>query len=204
MGLWYPKNFEFKLTAYSDVDHAGCLDTCKSTSGGARFLVDKLVSWSSKKHDCIVVSTAESEYVSLSACCAQMIWMRTQLLSLIRSRCTEHVEKGTVELYFVKTDYQLADIFTKALAKERFEFLFHRLVRMVQDEKDVIRFRIDQKQVDLSLNPFCTILQLPQATTQKPFVRPTDFMTIEKFLKIVENEGGVPIAIKFAIKSLTQ
>ncbi|GJS17958.1 retrovirus-related pol polyprotein from transposon TNT 1-94 [Tanacetum coccineum] len=35
----------------------------------------------------------------------------------------EHVENSVVELYFVKTEYQLADIFTKALPKERFEFL---------------------------------------------------------------------------------
>ncbi|GKB42951.1 retrovirus-related pol polyprotein from transposon TNT 1-94, partial [Tanacetum coccineum] len=40
----------------------------------------KLVSWSSKKQDCTAMSTAEAEYVSLSACCAQVIWMRTQLL----------------------------------------------------------------------------------------------------------------------------
>ncbi|GJT32115.1 retrovirus-related pol polyprotein from transposon TNT 1-94 [Tanacetum coccineum] len=39
----------------------------------------------------------------------------------------EHVEKGTVELYFVETEYQLADLFTKALLKERFEYLVHRI-----------------------------------------------------------------------------
>nr|GFB23811.1 retrovirus-related Pol polyprotein from transposon TNT 1-94 [Tanacetum cinerariifolium] len=39
----------------------------------------------------------------------------------------EQVEKGVVELYFVTTDYQLADIFTKALPRERFEFLLPRL-----------------------------------------------------------------------------
>ncbi|GJY55200.1 integrase, catalytic region, zinc finger, CCHC-type containing protein [Tanacetum coccineum] len=50
------------------------------TSGGLQFLGGKLVSWSSKKQDCTVMSTAEAEYVSLSACCAQVIWMRTQLL----------------------------------------------------------------------------------------------------------------------------
>ncbi|GKB23607.1 hypothetical protein Tco_0863008 [Tanacetum coccineum] len=33
----------------------------------------KLVSWSSKKQDCTVMSTTEAEYVSLSACCAQVI-----------------------------------------------------------------------------------------------------------------------------------
>ncbi|GJS70690.1 hypothetical protein Tco_0703531 [Tanacetum coccineum] len=44
MGLWYPKDSGFELTAFSDADHAGCLDTRKSTSGGIQFLGDKLVS----------------------------------------------------------------------------------------------------------------------------------------------------------------
>ncbi|GJT67099.1 hypothetical protein Tco_1018579 [Tanacetum coccineum] len=47
---------------------------------GLQFLGEKLVSWSSKKQDCTALSTAKAEYVSLSACCAQVIWMRTQLL----------------------------------------------------------------------------------------------------------------------------
>ncbi|GKA80593.1 retrovirus-related pol polyprotein from transposon TNT 1-94, partial [Tanacetum coccineum] len=80
MGLWYPKDSGFELIAYSDADHAGCKDDCKSTSGGLQFLGGKLMSWSSKKQDCTAMSTAEAEYVSLSACCAQVIWMRTQLL----------------------------------------------------------------------------------------------------------------------------
>nr|GEX59854.1 uncharacterized mitochondrial protein AtMg00810-like [Tanacetum cinerariifolium] len=79
MGLWYKKDSGFELTGFSDVDYAGCKDTFKSTSGGAQFLSEKLVSWSSKKQDCTLLSTAESEYVSLSACCAQVLWMRIQL-----------------------------------------------------------------------------------------------------------------------------
>ncbi|GKE04189.1 hypothetical protein Tco_1396207 [Tanacetum coccineum] len=39
----------------------------------------------------------------------------------------EQVENEIVKLYFVKNNYQLVDIFTKALARERFEFLIHRL-----------------------------------------------------------------------------
>ncbi|GKB37682.1 hypothetical protein Tco_0882624, partial [Tanacetum coccineum] len=70
----------FELIAYLDADHAGCHDDCKSTSGGLQFLGEKLVSWSSKKQDCTALSTVEAEYVSLSACFAQVIWMRTQLL----------------------------------------------------------------------------------------------------------------------------
>ncbi|GJW38697.1 retrovirus-related pol polyprotein from transposon TNT 1-94 [Tanacetum coccineum] len=70
----------FELTAFLNSDHAGCLDSRKSTSGGTQFLGgDKLVSWSSKKQDYTSISSAEAEYVSLSACCAQVLWLRTQL-----------------------------------------------------------------------------------------------------------------------------
>nr|GEX46738.1 hypothetical protein [Tanacetum cinerariifolium] len=62
MGLWYPKDTGFVLTAFSDSDHASCLDSRKSTSGGTQFLGgDKLVSWSSKKQDCTSMSSAEAE-----------------------------------------------------------------------------------------------------------------------------------------------
>nr|GFC95290.1 uncharacterized mitochondrial protein AtMg00810-like [Tanacetum cinerariifolium] len=73
MGVWYTKNSGFELTGFSDADYAGCKDTFKSTCGGAQFLGEKLVSWSSKKQDCMALSTAKAEYMSLSACCAQVL-----------------------------------------------------------------------------------------------------------------------------------
>ncbi|GJR78635.1 retrovirus-related pol polyprotein from transposon TNT 1-94 [Tanacetum coccineum] len=73
MGLWYTKDSGFEPTGFSDADYAGCKDIFKSTSGGAQFLGKKLVSWSSKKQDCTALSTVEAEYVSLSACCAQVL-----------------------------------------------------------------------------------------------------------------------------------
>ncbi|GJQ89834.1 retrovirus-related pol polyprotein from transposon TNT 1-94 [Tanacetum coccineum] len=79
MGLWYLKDSGFELTAFSDDDHTGCIDTRKSTSGGIQFLGDKLVSWMSKKQDCTAMSSAEAGYVALSASYAQVMWMRTQL-----------------------------------------------------------------------------------------------------------------------------
>nr|GEY72109.1 retrovirus-related Pol polyprotein from transposon TNT 1-94 [Tanacetum cinerariifolium] len=79
MSLWYTKDSSFELTGFLDADYAGCKDTFKSTSNGAQFLGEKLVSCSSKKQDCTSLSTAKSEYASLSACCAQVLWMRTQL-----------------------------------------------------------------------------------------------------------------------------
>nr|GFB91037.1 uncharacterized mitochondrial protein AtMg00810-like [Tanacetum cinerariifolium] len=69
----------FELTGFSYANYARCKDTFKSTFGGAQFLGEKLVSWSSKKQDYTTLSIAKAEYVSLSACCAQVLWMRTQL-----------------------------------------------------------------------------------------------------------------------------
>ncbi|GKE50222.1 hypothetical protein Tco_1481480 [Tanacetum coccineum] len=71
MGLSYTKDSGFELTGFSDADYAGCRDSFKSTFGGTQFLGEKLVGWSLKKQDCMVLSTVEAEYVSLSACCAQ-------------------------------------------------------------------------------------------------------------------------------------
>nr|GFB14965.1 copia protein [Tanacetum cinerariifolium] len=177
-GLWYTKDSGFELIGFSDADYAGCKDTFKSTFGRAQFLGEKLVSWSSKKQDCTALSTAEAEYVSLSACCAQVLWMRTQLTdygfhfnkiiiycdlkSAIAISCNpvqhsrtkhiaihyhfikEHVEKGTIELYFVKTDYQLADIFTKALLTDRFNYLVHHLGMRSLSPKELERLAKSQ------------------------------------------------------------
>nr|GEV54441.1 hypothetical protein [Tanacetum cinerariifolium] len=107
--------------------------------------------------NCTTMSSAEAEYMALSASYAQVMWMRTQLQdygfnynkiplycdsqSAIAISCNpvqhsrtkhihtryffinEQVENGIIELYFVRTEYQLADMFTKALPKDRFKYL---------------------------------------------------------------------------------
>ncbi|KAJ9542453.1 hypothetical protein OSB04_028959 [Centaurea solstitialis] len=160
-GLWYPKDSGFELIAYTDSDHAGCKLNRKSTSGACQFLGDKLVSWSSRKQNCISLSTAEAEYVAAACCCSQVLWMKTQLadfgytMQRIPIYCDsksaiqitanpvqhsrtkhidiryhfikDHVEKGNVELYFVESDYQLADLFTKPFDEKRHFFLLSKL-----------------------------------------------------------------------------
>nr|GEV23221.1 uncharacterized mitochondrial protein AtMg00810-like [Tanacetum cinerariifolium] len=79
LGLWYLKDSGFDLTGYSDANHVGRHLDRKSTSGSVQFLGDKLVCWSSKKQNCVSISTAKSEYVVVSSCCAQVLRMRTQL-----------------------------------------------------------------------------------------------------------------------------
>ena len=51
----------------------------KSTSGGCQFLGRSLVSWSSKKQNCVSLSSTEAEYVGAASCCAQLLWMRQTL-----------------------------------------------------------------------------------------------------------------------------
>ena len=80
LGLWYPKESEFNLIGYSDADYAGCKIDRKSTSGSCQLLGGRLVSWFSKKQQTISTSTAEAEYIAAGSCCAQVLWMRNQLM----------------------------------------------------------------------------------------------------------------------------
>nr|GEY11138.1 hypothetical protein [Tanacetum cinerariifolium] len=68
------------LTAFADADHAGCQDTRRSTSGSVQFLGEILISWSSKRQKSAAISIIKAEYIALSGCCAQILWMRSQLL----------------------------------------------------------------------------------------------------------------------------
>nr|GEY59887.1 hypothetical protein [Tanacetum cinerariifolium] len=145
MGLWYSKDIGFELTAFSDLDHAGCLDSRKSTSGCIQFLGgDKLVSWSSKKQDCTSMSSVEAEYVSLFAAiaisCNPVQHSRTKHINVGYHFIKEKVEKGIIDLFFVGTEYQLADLFTKALPEERFKYLVRRLGMrcLTPDELEVL------------------------------------------------------------------
>ncbi|GKE63689.1 retrovirus-related pol polyprotein from transposon TNT 1-94, partial [Tanacetum coccineum] len=149
----------------------------------AQFLGDKLVSWSSKKQTSTSISSTEAEYIAMSGCCAQILWMRSQLSdygfaynripmycdnkSAIALCCNnvqhsrskhidirhhfirEQVEKGVVELYFVRTEYQLADIFTKALPRERFEFILLRLSMKCRGVNDPSRVELWPKRAKL-------------------------------------------------------
>jgi hypothetical protein len=75
LGLWYTKESRFELLGYLDADYARCKMDRKSTSRACQFLGQPLVSWSSKKKNSVVISTAEAEYVTARSCCAQLLWM---------------------------------------------------------------------------------------------------------------------------------
>ncbi|GKA40858.1 retrovirus-related pol polyprotein from transposon TNT 1-94 [Tanacetum coccineum] len=72
-------NGSFGISEEPLIEVFGCQDTRRSTSGSAQFLGDKLVSWSSKKQKSTAISTTEAEYIAMSGCCAQILWMRSYL-----------------------------------------------------------------------------------------------------------------------------
>jgi hypothetical protein len=79
LSLWYRKGSHFELIGYSDANYAGCKVDRKSTSGTCQFLERSLVSWSLKKHNSVVLSITEVEYVTTGSCCTQLLWMRQTL-----------------------------------------------------------------------------------------------------------------------------
>nr|GEX85590.1 copia protein [Tanacetum cinerariifolium] len=127
MGIWYSKDTGMSLTGYAD--HAGCQDTRRSTSGSAQFLGDKLVSWSSKNQRSTAISNSFVLRQQKRDCSMmqQCTTLKSQHINIRYHFIKEHVENGIVELYFVRTEYQLADIFTKPLPRERFNFFIEKL-----------------------------------------------------------------------------
>nr|GEV32610.1 retrotransposon protein, putative, unclassified [Tanacetum cinerariifolium] len=116
------------LTANADADHASCQDTQRSTSGSAQFLGDKLILWMRSQltdysftFDKIPLYCDNCSVIAL--CCNNVQHSRSKHIDIRHHFIKEQVEKGVVELYFMTTDYQLADIFTKSLPRKRFEFL---------------------------------------------------------------------------------
>nr|GEU69944.1 ribonuclease H-like domain-containing protein [Tanacetum cinerariifolium] len=149
------------LTTFVDAYHAGYQDIRRNTSGSLQFLGDRPIAGHQKGKKSVAIFSTKAEYIALSGCCAQILWMRSQLTdydlgfnkipvycdnkSAIALCCNnvqhfrskhidiryhfikEHVENGVIKPYFVNIKYQLADIFTKALGRERIEFLINKL-----------------------------------------------------------------------------
>lgn len=157
-GLWYDRNDDFELYAYTNADWEGNIDDRKSTSGGIFFLWKKLVSWLSKKKDCIAQSTAEFEYVTATINYTQIVWMKQMLkdigitfVELVVIHCdntsivnmsnnpmmhskTKHISikyhflrdkvaEKKIRLEYISTKENIANIFTKPLPKDSFEYL---------------------------------------------------------------------------------
>ncbi|GJY93430.1 retrovirus-related pol polyprotein from transposon TNT 1-94, partial [Tanacetum coccineum] len=122
-GLWYPKDSSIALTAYADANHAGCQDTRRSTHG-ILWMRSQLTDYGLGFNKISMYCDNKS---AIALCCNNVQHSRSKHIDIGFHFIKEQVENGVVELYFVNTEYQLVDIFTKSLCIERIEFLINKL-----------------------------------------------------------------------------
>nr|GEZ06977.1 retrotransposon protein, putative, unclassified [Tanacetum cinerariifolium] len=165
---------------------------------------------------CAAISSTEAEYIALSGCCAQILWMRSQLSdygltfnkipmyydnkSAIALCCNnvqhsrskhidiryhfinKQVENGVIEFYFINTEYQLADLFTKALGRDRIKFLTNKLgmrsftpetlIKLMNDEDETMATTLDQQ--DDVLSTTIKVVSRHQTTQQYGVILPIE------------------------------
>nr|GEW87519.1 reverse transcriptase domain-containing protein [Tanacetum cinerariifolium] len=168
---------------YRDADHAGCQGTRRSTSGSVQFLGERIISWSSKRQKSAEISSTKAEYITLFGCCAQILWMRSQL-----------------------SDYGL--VFNK-IPIDRIEFLINKLgmrsftpetLKQLMDEEfwvtatvhhHAIRFKMDNKKHIVNLESFWDMLPICPRVLGQSFVEPPfkeEILAFIHFLDIVEHK----------------
>ncbi|BBN69407.1 hypothetical protein Prudu_927S000300, partial [Prunus dulcis] len=138
---------EVVLIGYCDSDWSGSQDDMRSTSGYAFCFGSGVYSWASIKQHNVALSTAEAEYVSASEATTQAIWLRFVLedfgelqtdatplmvdntFAIAMTRNPVFIKRpststdGVMDLRYCKSEEQVVDIFTKALPKDRFNYL---------------------------------------------------------------------------------
>ncbi|KAI3515899.1 hypothetical protein L1887_14804 [Cichorium endivia] len=139
LGLWYPSGSGFFVQTFSDADLGGCGLDRKSTSGACQLLDGKLVIWQSRKQtynmDSKPTERLWTQYETYSTYCDSESAIRichnpvqhskTKHIALRYHFIKDHVEDGNIEIHFVRSNDQLADIFTKALP----EIAFNRILQ---------------------------------------------------------------------------
>ncbi|KAL7102369.1 hypothetical protein ACP275_08G116100 [Erythranthe tilingii] len=157
-GLLYTKSDTFRLSSFTDADWAGDVNDRHSTSGYCFNTGSAMVSWCSKKQSVVALSSSEAEYVAATMAAQECIWLKSLLGDLfckveyaVKIKCDNesaiklasnpNVLKQEIELEKVATSEQVADIFTKALAKPKFEYFIAALG--VVDRKYALRGSVE-------------------------------------------------------------
>nr|GEV42586.1 putative ribonuclease H-like domain-containing protein [Tanacetum cinerariifolium]GEV42589.1 putative ribonuclease H-like domain-containing protein [Tanacetum cinerariifolium] len=122
LGLWYPKDSLLTLEAFSDSDYAGASLDRKSITGCCQFLGSRLISWQCKKQTVVANSTTKAEYIAVSYCCGQVLWIQNKMLDYGYNFMQTKIyvdnensnEKRLTEMVKIHTDDNVADLLTKA------------------------------------------------------------------------------------------
>jgi hypothetical protein len=75
-GLRYTASSDIKLHGFTDSDWAGSAEDRKSTSGMCFILGSAMISWGSRKHKSVALSTTEAEYMVACEACTEAVWLR--------------------------------------------------------------------------------------------------------------------------------
>ncbi|GJR38214.1 retrovirus-related pol polyprotein from transposon TNT 1-94 [Tanacetum coccineum] len=132
-GLWYSKDSSIALTTFADHDHAGCqedvvhLEVCNCWETellAVLWMRSQLTDYGLGFNKIPMYYDNKS---AIALCCNNVQHSRSMHIDIRYHFIKEQVENEVVELYFVRTEYQLVDIFTKALCREKIEFLIDKL-----------------------------------------------------------------------------
>ncbi|GJQ92037.1 putative ribonuclease H-like domain-containing protein [Tanacetum coccineum] len=151
--LWYPKDSPFILESFLDSDYAGASLDRKSTTGGCQFLCSRLISWQCKKQTMVANSTTKAEYIAAShyydkeihvdnesAICVvkyPIYHSKTKHIEIRHHFIRDSYEKKLIEMVKIHTDYNVADLLTKAFDVTRFQFLIASIGIGLQDKKEL-------------------------------------------------------------------
>ncbi|XP_047306358.1 uncharacterized mitochondrial protein AtMg00810-like [Impatiens glandulifera] len=134
IGLLYEKDAKFVLQGYADVDFSRDRDDRRSTSEFVFLCGNTSISWSSRKQGSVSLSTNEAEYKASAHVAHECIWLR-RLWEDFHVKFDQPVPihgdnlilEGIIEMVAVRSEDNVASIFTKALPKCPFENLLSML-----------------------------------------------------------------------------
>ncbi|GJT24651.1 retrovirus-related pol polyprotein from transposon TNT 1-94 [Tanacetum coccineum] len=197
----------------------------KSTSGGCQILGEKLVCWSAKKQSSVAMSSDEVEYVVVPIFCDNtsviaisnnlVLHSRTKHIGIGYHFIRDHILKGDIELHFVPTDLQLADIFIKPLAGPSFTRLVAELAE-VKEETKTITFSLSWWDKPLSFTqdevifaiglPICKdVVPLPPKETVRARLVTLGFFDKDKrTLSSIVLVNSSPLKTKASVQPVTQ
>ncbi|GJU59642.1 hypothetical protein Tco_1237408 [Tanacetum coccineum] len=161
----------FNLKGYSDSDYAGCNMDRKITSGACQLLGGKLVCWSAKKQQSIAMSSAKAKYVAAARCCANILWMKSQL----------------TDYDIIYEKYHIIVDNTSAIANSN-NLVLHSRTKHIDIRYHFIRDRVLKGDIELHVIP--TQYQLVVIFT-KPLDEPTFKRLIVENVWISSPTGGV-------------
>jgi len=138
-GILYSYSENYMLIGYCDADRARSADDRKSTFGVCFFLGNNLISWFSKKQNCVSLSTAEVEYIATGSSCSQLVWMKQMLKEY-------NVEQNVLTLYC--DNLSAINISKNPIQHNRTKHIDirHHFIRDLDEEKVVTLEQVDTEE----------------------------------------------------------